>query len=75
MAKRHCERQIHLEYSYDRLGDYKISEVYRLLAPEMIRAWGRGDPNTRDTGDRESEDNSDLCTSIIRQAKRRTNHR
>ena len=75
MAKRHRERQIHLEYTYDRLGDYKISEVYRLLVPEIIRACVRGDPNVGDTGDRESEDSSDLCKSINREAKRTTNHR
>ena len=75
MAERHCERQVQMLYAYDRLGDCKISQVYKLLVPERVRVCGGSEPPIAERGDRESEDSGDLCAGVVGEAKGRTNHR
>ncbi|HWR59759.1 MAG TPA: hypothetical protein VN328_12805 [Thermodesulfovibrionales bacterium] len=74
MAERHREREIQMLYSYDRLGDQKLSQIYRLLVPDKM--WSSKDePRLAAKGDGASEDSSALCSGIVGEAKRRANHR
>jgi hypothetical protein len=54
-GKRH---EIQMLYSHDRLGDEKISQIYRMLVPE--KSWKVGDAH---------ENGSALCPGIFREAK------
>ena len=61
-------REIQMFYSHDRLGDEKISQIYRMLVPEKI--W----KNRVAQGDTH-EDSGTLCTGIVGEAKRGTDDR
>jgi hypothetical protein len=66
-------REIKLEYSYDRLSLEKIMQAYRLLVPEKI--WEqvcRGDSLGVKFGGPSDEVSSDLCPSVLGEAKRGT---
>jgi hypothetical protein len=61
-------REIQMLYSHDRLGDEKISQIYRMLVPEKI--W-----KNRVAQGGTHEDSGTLCTGIIGEAKRGTDDR
>ena len=61
-------REIQMLYSHDRLGDEKISQIYRMLVPEKIWKNGVAQGDTH-------EDSGTLCTGILGEAKRGTDDR
>ncbi len=76
MAESRRERGIQMVYSFDRLANLKISQVYKLLVPEKIKPCNTSNSdNIKNKGDVKNEVISDLLTSIIGEAKRRTNYR
>ena len=74
VAKKQPPKQsIRLEYTFDRLLDAKLAQVYEVLVPD--KAWPTNEqPSDRD-GRQLNESSSDLCTSLIGPAERREYHR
>ncbi len=64
MARKRLE--IQMLYSHDRLGNEKISQIYRMLVPEKIWRNGVGDTH---------EDSGTLRTGILGEAKGGTDDR
>ncbi len=64
MAERNCESKIQMLYSFDRLANRKISQVYRLLVPQKRWPFKKNIRSLK-TGDTEGEDSGNLRTSII----------
>lgn len=60
MAERNRERKIQMLYSFDRLANRKISQVYRLLVPEERWSSGRNVGNLTKIGGSECEDSGNL---------------
>ena len=75
MAGRRREREIQMLYSYDRLCDQKLSQIYRLLVPEKIWSFNKDEPKLAEKGEDTSEDSGTLCSGIVGEAKRRANDR
>ena len=42
MAERRSKRDVHLEYSFDRLLVAKLEQVYQILVPDRVRVVGDG---------------------------------
>jgi hypothetical protein len=42
MAERRSQRDLHLEYAFDRLLVAKLEQVYRILVPDRVRVVGDG---------------------------------
>jgi len=64
-------REIKLEYSYDRLSSEKIMQAYRLLVPEKIWEQVHADGSLgEEFGGSVDEGGSDLCASVLGEAKR-----
>lgn len=76
MVGKRREREIQLLYSYDRLGDHKLSQIYRLLVPEKIWSFHRGESGLTEKGEgTNEEDGGAVCKGIVGEAKRRANHK
>ncbi|MCP4460661.1 MAG: hypothetical protein GY816_21960 [Cytophagales bacterium] len=85
MSKKQDDRKIRLEYHYDRLATRKMAHAYQVLVPIAIplptSEFKTSDGNDNDKatsiekGGDLNEDNGDLCTGFLQQAKRRKNDR
>ncbi|MCP4488488.1 MAG: hypothetical protein GY820_14385 [Gammaproteobacteria bacterium] len=78
MSKKQDDKKIRLEYHYDRLATRKMAQAYQVLVPIDIplpaSEFKTSDGNNTDKvsikkGDL-NEDNGDLCTGFLQQAKR-----
>lgn len=67
VRERKRDRNIHLEYSFDRLIDKKMIQVYQLLVPD--KAWKK-DVNEQDKN-REYATSEYICEGVIGPSKRR----
>jgi hypothetical protein len=60
---------IQFEYTFDRLLDMKLAQVYDVLVPD--KAWSTHEQHSETDGSRLNESGSDLCTRLIGPAERR----
>jgi hypothetical protein len=67
-----AEKQVKMAYSFDRLEEIKISQVYKLLVPEEIKACRKDNSSMKNKGDIESENGSNLCKSLIWKGKEKS---
>ena len=44
MAERRSQRDVHLEYAFDRLLVGKLEQVYQILVPDRVRVVGKPAP-------------------------------
>ena len=78
MAERRSQRDVHLEYTFDRLLVAKLEQVYRTLVPDRVRVIGEpaaaqaGDSKLIGAGD---EDGGNLRPGILGQAEGGEHHR
>ena len=78
MAERRSQRDVHLEYAFDRLLVAKLEQVYRTLVPDRVRVIGEpaaaqaGDSKLIGAGD---EDGGNLRPGILGQAEGGEHHR
>ena len=70
VRERKLVRNIELEYSYDRLIDMKMIQVYQLLVPD--KTWEK-DINQQGKS-RENGTSRDICEGVIRTSKRRAHY-
>src|SRR5271154_6071277 len=63
--------QIQVSYSFDRLLESKLAQAYDILVPCRERPIG----GRVKEFDHDSENDSDLCTSLVRPTTRGENHR
>ena len=70
MAERRSQRDVHLEYSFDRLLIAKLEQVYQILVPDRVRVVGNGS-KLIGAGD---EDGGDLRPGILGQAEGGEHH-
>src|SRR5690349_7786481 len=70
MAERRQQRDVRVEYSFDRLLVSKLEQVYQILVPDRVRIVGNGS-KLIGPGD---EDSSDLRPGILGQAEGGEHH-
>jgi hypothetical protein len=70
MAERRSQRDVHLEYSFDRLLIAKLEQVYQILVPDRVRVVGNGS-KLIGAGD---EDGGDLRPGILGQTEGGEHH-
>jgi len=62
MAERGCQRDVSVEYTFDRLFTAKLQQVYEIVVPDRVRNTAGADPLT---GQRH-EERCDLRPSVLR---------
>jgi hypothetical protein len=72
VAKR-SQKQIELDFCFDRLSAKKLALAYRLLVPD--KSWTVGRMMQEPDKGVANDDGSDLCESFIGTSKRRAYHR
>ena len=70
MAERRSQRDVHLEYTFDRLLVAKLEQVYRILVPDRVRVVGYGS-KLIGVGD---EDSGNIRAGILGQAEGGEHH-
>ena len=78
MAERRSQRDVHLEYTFDRLLVAKLEQVYQILVPDRVRVVGKpapaqaGGSKLIGVGD---EDSGNIRAGLLGQAEGGEHHR